>query len=93
MTNRKPNRPGWYWFLPDENCPTPTGFLRLDRPAVLLVSQDKYTRDMPSAKFVVKFPSGTISVDDLSGDWERLKEPYWMQRKVLKRLVGRKTDG
>jgi len=35
-----PKREGWYWFLPDENCVTPTGLLRLDKPVVVLVGSD-----------------------------------------------------
>ena len=52
----QPQRVGWYWFLPDENCATPTGLLRLDKPVVVLVGVDKVTRDMPPARFVVRFP-------------------------------------
>lgn len=83
----KPKRTGWYWFLPDENCPTPTGLLRLDKPVVVLVGPDKFTRDMPPARLVVRF-SATIMlyVDDMSGDWESCKEPKRMLRESMRRL-------
>lgn len=82
----KPTKPGWYWFLPDENCPTPTGLIRLDKPVVLLVSPDKYTRDMPPARLWVRFSTGPIYVDELSGDFEPIKEPKRMQRIAMQRI-------
>lgn len=79
-----PKRPGWYWFLLDETCPTPTGLLRLDKPVVVLVGQDKYTQDMPPARLMVRFSTGMMYVDDLSGDWEPIKEPRWMEREAMR---------
>lgn len=85
----KPQRVGWHWFLPDEHCPMPTGLLRLDRPVVLLVGVDKFTRDMPPSRFVVQFPQGTMFVDDMSGDWERIEVPKRMEEEAIKRIAGR----
>lgn len=82
-----PNRAGWYWFLPDEKCPTPTGLLRLDKPVVLLVGVDKVTRDMPPARFVVRFPTGTMYVEDMSGDWKPIEEPMEMRRLAKQRMI------
>lgn len=82
-----PRFPGWYWFLPDERCPTPTGLLRLDKPVIVLVGQDKFTRDMPPARLVVRFGQvATLYVDDMSGDWEPITEPKYMQKKAMKRI-------
>ena len=82
----RPSRPGWNWFLPDENCPTPTGLLRLDKPVVVLVGQDEYTRDGPPPRLVVRFGASLmLYVDDMTGDWERCKEPKRMTRKAMKR--------
>lgn len=81
----KPNKPGWYWFLPDENCPTPTGLLRLDKPVVVLVGVDKVTRDMPPSRCVVRFPNEMLYCDDMSGDWERIEEPKAMAKKARSR--------
>ncbi len=75
----RPNGPGWYWFLPDEHCPTPTGLLRIDQPVVVLVGPDKYTRDGPPANLVVRFPQGTLGCDAMSGEWERIPVPKFMQ--------------
>ena len=83
----KPQRVGWYWFLPDEHCPTPTGLLRLDKPVVLLVGVDKVTRDMPPQRFVVRFSTGMMFVDDMSGDWEPIEEPERMKQEALKRII------
>ena len=84
-----PNRVGWYWFLPDEHCPTPTGLLRVDRPVVVLVGVDKVTRDMPPARFVVRFPQGMMFVDDMSGDWEQIDEPKRMKQEAMKRITSK----
>ena len=84
-----PNKVGWYWFLPDEKCPTPTGLLRLDRAVVILVGVDKVTRDMPPARFVVRFPQATYFVDELSGDWEPIEEPKRMRQESLKRIMAK----
>ena len=81
-----PKRSGWYWFLPDSKCPTPTGLLRLDKPVVVLVGQDKFSRDMPPPKFVVRFSTCMLYVEDMSGDWEACKEPRRMRREVVRRL-------
>lgn len=82
-----PKQPGWYWFLPDENCPTPTGLLRLDRPVIVLVGQDKYTHDGPPARLVVRFGSNCVLyASDMSGDWEPCKEPKRMQREAMGRI-------
>jgi hypothetical protein len=80
-----PKRPGWYWFLPDERCPTPTGFLRTDTPVVVLVGADKYTRDGPPARMVVRFPQATFYVEDMTGDWESCVEPPFMSMKARER--------
>lgn len=87
----KPNKPGWYWFLPDEHCHTPTGLLRIDTPVVVLVGVDKITRDMPPARLVVRFPQGSLYVDEMTGDWERITKPEYMHRKALERLMGKRT--
>jgi len=90
----KPTNPGWHWFLPDEKCPVPAGttMLRIDKPVVVLVGVDKPTRDMPPARLVVRFPTGTLFVDDMSGDWEPIHEPERMQNEAMKRWssIGRK---
>lgn len=89
----KPNRVGWHWFLPDINCPTPdwTSLIRIDKPVILLVGVDKFTRDMPPARLIVRFPQGSAYVDDLHGDWEQIDEPERMtkeaKRRVLKKLL------
>ena len=82
----KPTGVGWYWFLPDERCMTPTGLLRLDKPVPLLVGVDKVTRDMPPARLVVRFLGVTLYVDDLLGDWEPLVEPERMKQEAIRRL-------
>jgi len=83
----QPKRPGWYWFLPDENCPTPTGLLRLDKPVVLLVGQEKYTHDGSPNRLVVRFGRDNILyVSEMSGDWEPCKEPKRMQREAMRRI-------
>lgn len=84
---KKPTKPGWYWFLPDHHCPTPTGLLRTDRPAVLLVGVDKVTRDMPPARLVVRFSQVMMFCDDMSGDWEEIPEPKWMIDEAKKRWL------
>lgn len=84
----RPNRPGWYWFLPDKACPTPTGLLRLDKPVVLLVGQELYNLEGPVKRLVVRFglgPTNMLYVDDMSGDWEVCKEPKRMRREALRR--------
>lgn len=83
----KPQRSGWHWFLPDDECPTPTGFLRIDTPVVVLVGVDKVTRDMPPARLVVRFPQGMLYVDDMSGDWEEIKTPQHMKDMARTRLI------
>ncbi len=85
----KPQRVGWYWFLPDESCPTPTGLLRPDKPVVVLVGVDKVTRDMPPSRFVVRFPQAMMFVDDMSGDWEPIEEPWRMRQEALKRIMAK----
>lgn len=85
----KPTRPGWHWFLPDERCPTPTGLLRIDKPVVLLVGPERFTRDGRS-RLVVRFPNATLYVDDMSGDWERIDEPPLMKRKAMERWARKK---
>lgn len=85
----KPTKPGWYWFLPDEKCPTPTGLLRLDKPAVLLVGVDKFTHDGPPAKLIVRFSFGEMLIDDMSGDWEPIEEPKRMQREAMRRIANK----
>ena len=82
-----PQRVGWYW--PDENCPTPTGLLRLDKAVVVLVGVDKVTRDMPPARLVVRFPQAMLFVDDMSGDWEPIEEPKRMKQECMKRLMAK----
>lgn len=83
----RPSKPGWHWFLPDEKCPTPTGLLRIDTPVVLLVGVDKVTRDMPPARLVVRFSSGMMYVDDMSGDFEPIAKPERMKKEALLRLM------
>lgn len=73
-----PNKTGWYWFLPDEHCVTPTGLLRMDKPVVLLVGTYKQTRDGDPGPLVVRFPSCTYEVTELTGEWERIEEPKRM---------------
>lgn len=88
MSDTKPQRVGWYWFLPDEHCKTLTGILRIDRPVVVLVGVDKATRDMPpAARFVVRFPTGMLYVDDMSGDWELIEPPRHMQQLASSRFM------
>ena len=87
-----PKRPGWYWFLPAFGCPTPTGLLRLDKPVVVLVGQDKYSRDMPPAELVVRFSTCMLYVEDMSGDWEPCKEPRRMRREALRRCSAKAAD-
>lgn len=83
----KPEKPGWYWFLPDENCPTPTGLLRIDRPVVVLVGQESYDRAGPPKKLVVRFSwDNMLFVDEMSGDWEQCREPNRMRQKAMKRI-------
>lgn len=88
----KPQRIGWYWFLPDEHCATPTGVLRLDKPVVVFVGVDKVTRDMPPARFVVRFPQAMLFVDDMSGDWEPIVEPKRMKQEALKRIMAKTSS-
>ncbi len=86
-----PTKPGWYWFLPNENCPTPTGLLRLDRPVVLMVGADKMTRDMPPPRLVVRFSATVVMfVDDTAGDWEPIEAPEQMRQEAARRLADKK---
>lgn len=89
MSDTRPQRVGWYWFLPDANCNTPTGILRMDRPVVLLVGVDKVTRDMPPARFVVRFSQAMLYCDDMSGDWEPIAPPSRMRKMAFDRVVRR----
>lgn len=86
----KPHQVGWYWFLPDANCPTPTGLLRLDKPVVVLVGQDKATHD-GYRHFVVRFQSAVLPVENMSGDWEAIPEPKRMQREAMRRVTEKLT--
>ena len=83
------NNVGWYWFLPDEQCPSPTGFLRIDQPVVLLVSVDKFARDGKPPPFVVKFPAFTMSCADMLGDWEPISPPNRMRIEATRRYRDR----
>ena len=87
MSDATPQKVGWYWFLPDERCASITGILRIDRPVVVLVGVDKVTRDMPPARFVVRFPNVTLYVDDMSGDWEAIQPPERMRRVAFGRFT------
>lgn len=88
-----PKRPGWYWFLPDEKCPTPTGLLRLDKPVVVLVGQESYDRAGPPKRLVVRFgPTNMLYVDEMSGDWEACKEPKRMQREAMRRIKAKRES-
>ena len=84
-----PQRPGWYWFLPDSKCPTPTGLIRIDKPVVLLVGQDKVTRDGHPPKLCVRFPGSMLFVENMSGDWEPIEEPKRMKREATRRIVAK----
>jgi hypothetical protein len=88
-TDTKPTRPGWYWFLPDEHCPTPTGLLRLDKPVVVLVGVERLTRDGPPPPLVVRFPQGTLCCNEMSGDWSRIEAPKAIQDIAVARMVDR----
>lgn len=81
-----PKKTGWYWFLPNEKCPTPSGLLRLDRPVVVLVGEDKNPFGGKS-RLVVRFAVGMMYVDDMKGDWEQLREPKRMTQEVNKRIL------
>lgn len=84
---KQPNSTGWYWFLPNEHCKTPTGFLRTDTPVVLLVGVNKMTRDMPPPKLVVRFSNEVqICVEELTGDWEHIQPPKYMKTKAFSRV-------
>jgi len=72
----EPKRPGWYWYKPGLNSPTPTGLLRLGYWVVVLVGPAKYTRDGPPGPLVVRFPEVTYTVEEMRGKWsKRLKPP------------------
>lgn len=89
-----PRRPGWYWFLPDENCPTPTGLLRLDKPVVVLVGQLKYTHDGKPSRLVVRFGmNNMLYVDEMSGHWQAVKEPKFMHRIAMGRIKAKSSGG
>lgn len=81
----KPQKAGWYWFLPDERCPTPTGLLRLDKAVVLLVGVDDVTRGVSLPRLIVRLSTATLLVDDMSGDWEPIEEPERMRQEASKR--------
>ena len=84
-----PKRLGWYWFLPDEKCPSPTGLLRLDSPVVVLVGQCPYTD-----RLVVRFrPNVMMYVDDMSGDWEICKKPKSLQLVAMRRMKEKRDRG
>ena len=61
----------------------------MDKPVVLLVGVDKVTRDMPPQRFVVRFSTGMMFVDDMSGDWEPIEEPERMKQEALKRIIAK----
>jgi len=82
---KQPTSTGWYWFLPDENCPTPTGLLRIDMPVVVLVGQERFDRAGPPPRLVVRFTMKTMYCDELSGDWVKIKAPRAMHNKAIKR--------
>ena len=77
--SERPKAPGWYWFLPDERCPTPTGFLRIDMPVVVLVGQEHFTRHEDPPRLLVRFTRDALFVDDMSGDWAPIEAPAFMQ--------------
>ena len=81
----KPKVTGWYWFLPDEKCPTPTGLLRVDKPVVVLVGSDNFHR-AENSRLVVRFSNAMLYVDDMSGDWELIKEPKRMTDESIRRI-------
>lgn len=88
MNVNRPKRPGWFWFLPDEDCPSPTGLLRLDRPVIVLVGQERYSRDGPSGRLVVRFSADCeMFVDDMSGEWAHCKTPKRLERIAMKRIM------
>ena len=75
-TSQKPDREGWYWFLPNDAYPIPS----VVHVAVLLNGQ--------FPKLIAEFPSGPVPVDNLAGgDWERIEVPHWMFRKALAKIL------
>ena len=85
---KRPSKPGHYWFLPDPSMEVPEGLnaLRIDMPIVLLVGQDKLTRDMPPPRLVVRFPGMMLYVDDMPGMWEEIKAPDAMRKVAMARM-------
>jgi hypothetical protein len=90
MLTREPDTTGWYWFLPDEKCPTPTGLIRIDKPVVVLVGQEKYTRDGPSGKLCVRFSTGTLLAEEMSGHWESISVPRAMHDIAMDRIKAKR---
>lgn len=86
----KPNGPGWYWFLPDENCRTPVGFLPPEEPGVVLVTYQSQPV-IRKMRLAVTFSFGPMWVDELSGDWEKCPVPRRIYRKARKRQESRTT--
>lgn len=80
----KPNGPGWYWFLPDENCETPAGYLRPDKPIVVKVIWSGTPSDLKE-QLAAMLPFGAMWVDELSGDWDKCPIPRRIHRKARKR--------
>jgi len=79
-----PKKPGWYWFLPDSRCASPTGLLQQGVPVVVLVGMGvRIGRDAISDSLVVRFPQGAFHVDEMLGDWEPIETPERMTTPAL----------
>ena len=83
---KQPNGTGWFWFLPDENCATPTGLIRVDRPVIVLVGQSDVLSRAGKPSLVVRFSTHTELCSDLTGDWHPAKPPKSMQKKAMQRI-------
>ncbi len=89
MPSEQPKQIGWHWFLPDISCPTPTGLLRIDKPVIVLVGQVLHDRAGDPKQLCVRFPSGTMLCNTMTGMWERIEEPKEMADEARKRWCRR----
>lgn len=81
----KPNSGGYWWFLSNV-CEFG---LRDDRPAVVLVYPEKYTRDDTDNRWLVSIncEHDSVPVDDLDGIWESVVRSEELDKVARSRFV------
>ncbi len=83
----RPSKAGWYWFLPDENCPVPKGFEWSGDPMVVhvRVGFSSLGPDHNPPRLFAMFRRGPLWVSDLIGDWEPTEVPERMMAELDRR--------